>query len=399
MRRVAWFYRGHLNLRNACRYQRLMAVAKRHQVVLYSKKGCAIPDDLTAQLQGVYRSSVTGWASLDSLLFLPFTLWRFFRLNRKQPFDIVWTPPDQSLVLGFLIKAMLRRRVYWVADMWDEPRLVLSSSRLSLRYWLTQAFGLFVKQTLRRADLVISVGDTLDADFPKVLQEYYRVPRQRITVVSNGVDLGMFRPRGVAGEASGFRVLYVGNVGRAYGADVVLGAAAALTPRIPGLQVVLVGSAVNQEEQQWLMEAITAPGLRDCVDCLGPQPSDTIPGLVETADVCLYPFPHGLGLDSVMPIKVYEYLAMGRCVVASDLSGVRAIIRHEENGLLVPSEDPQALAEAIYRLYTDPLLRSRLEANARKSVGHADWSRINAIVLQRVEALVGASKQGVPSAS
>lgn len=146
------------------------------------------------------------------------------------------------------------------------------------------------------------------------------------------------------------------------------------------------------------MEAVAKLGLRDHVNYLGSQPSDAIPGLVETADVCLYPFPRGLGKDGVMPIKVYEYLAMGRCVVASDLSGVRAIIRHEENGLLVPPGDPEALAEAIYRLHQNPQLRAKLEANARRSVEYADWGRINATVLQRVEALVGASKQGGSSA-
>jgi glycosyltransferase involved in cell wall biosynthesis len=243
------------------------------------------------------------------------------------------------------------------------------------------------------------VGNTIDADFPKVLQEYYRVPRERIMVVSNGVDLEMFRPRGLPKEGNSFRVLYVGYVGRTHGANVVLEAIAALAPRIPGLQLVVVGPPVNQEERRWLMEAVAKPGLRDHVNYLGPQPSDAIPGLVEAADVCLHSFLHGLGMDSVMPIKVYEYLAMGRCVVASDLSGVRAIIRHEENGLLAPPADPQAMADAIYRIYSDPGLRAKLEANARRSIEHAGWARINDRVLQRVEVLVGAIRQGVSSGS
>ena len=63
-------------------------------------------------------------------------------------------------------------------------------------------------------------------------------------------------------------------------------------------------------------------------------------------------------------MKVFEYMAAGRPVVASDLSILREFLRHEENALLVPAGDPMAWAEAIRRLRDDAELRKHLAQNA-----------------------------------
>jgi glycosyltransferase involved in cell wall biosynthesis len=70
-------------------------------------------------------------------------------------------------------------------------------------------------------------------------------------------------------------------------------------------------------------------------------------------------------------------MAYGRAVVASDVGGLRDLVRDRETGVLVPPRDPAALRVAIDRLLADPELRARLGAAAREHVRVlCDWGRI-----------------------
>ena len=72
-----------------------------------------------------------------------------------------------------------------------------------------------------------------------------------------------------------------------------------------------------------------------------------------------------------------EAMSYGRAVVASDVGGLRDLVRHEDTGLVVPPRDPAALRAALDRLLADPELRARLGAAAREHVRTlCDWSRI-----------------------
>jgi glycosyltransferase involved in cell wall biosynthesis len=69
-----------------------------------------------------------------------------------------------------------------------------------------------------------------------------------------------------------------------------------------------------------------------------------------------------------VPRTLIEGAACGRPIVATDLPGCRAIVQHEVNGLLVPPNNPRALAQALERLALDPSLRMQMGAEGRKIV-------------------------------
>jgi glycosyltransferase involved in cell wall biosynthesis len=80
---------------------------------------------------------------------------------------------------------------------------------------------------------------------------------------------------------------------------------------------------------------------------------------------------HGSDIgEYTSPMKLFEYMAAGRVVVASDLPVLREIIRHDENGVLVAHDDPRAWAAAIRRLSKDRALGERLAAKARDEAAH-----------------------------
>jgi glycosyltransferase involved in cell wall biosynthesis len=69
-----------------------------------------------------------------------------------------------------------------------------------------------------------------------------------------------------------------------------------------------------------------------------------------------------------IPNVLVEAMAAGAPVVATNVSGIPELVENEVNGLLIEPDDPQALADALMRLYDDPELTRRLTANARTTV-------------------------------
>lgn len=91
---------------------------------------------------------------------------------------------------------------------------------------------------------------------------------------------------------------------------------------------------------------------------------EDMPAVFNSAHVVVLPSTYREGVPKVL----IEAAAAGRALVATDMPGCREIVRHGENGLLVPPRDPCALAEAISRLVVDPRLRQQLGRQGRRLV-------------------------------
>ena len=101
-------------------------------------------------------------------------------------------------------------------------------------------------------------------------------------------------------------------------------------------------------------------------------------GLLAATDVCAFvASPEVTNYRNTLSIKVPEYLAVGRVVVAPDFPGVRQVITDGWNGLLFDPTDPHHLAEQLVKIYRDRELKQRIEAVARKSVEPFDWTTIH----------------------
>jgi glycosyltransferase involved in cell wall biosynthesis len=119
---------------------------------------------------------------------------------------------------------------------------------------------------------------------------------------------------------------------------------------------------------------------------VGPAPPERLPSLYAEADVVLFPIrweePWGL-----VPL---EAMGIGRPVVATARGGAVTYLRDEENALLIPSEDPGALATAVRRLAGDEPLRARLRAGgARTASEHSASAYEQRVVDEHERAALG----------
>jgi len=114
-------------------------------------------------------------------------------------------------------------------------------------------------------------------------------------------------------------------------------------------------------------------------------PNTEVPYWIRAFDVALGPFPWTDHYAYFMsPLKLFEYMAAGVPILATDLPSIREVLRHGENAWLVPPSDPKALAEGIRHLLENPDLAECLARQARKDVRQYTWKRRAAAILQHV---------------
>ena len=205
--------------------------------------------------------------------------------------------------------------------------------------------------------------------------------RGRVHLVPNGVDPERFRPdvpAALPAAPGTFTVGFVGSMKRWHGLAVLIEAFALLHERVPASRLLLVGDG---PEQAAIRVDLARRGLADVAHLTGSASPGEIPALLTCMDVAVAPYPDARGFY-FSPLKVYEYLASGRAVVASRVGQVAAIIRHEVDGLLCPPGDAAALAAALERLHGDPALRARLGAAARaNAVANHSWDARAATII------------------
>jgi glycosyltransferase involved in cell wall biosynthesis len=211
--------------------------------------------------------------------------------------------------------------------------------------------------------------------------------RSRVHVIPNAVDPERFRPDvppAAPGPPGSFTVGFVGSMKPWHGLDVLVEAFARLHERAPDARLLLVGDGPARAAA---CAELSARGLAGVVHCTEAVASREVPGLLTSVDAAVAPYPQATGFY-FSPLKVYEYMAAGRAVVASRVGQLETVIQHEVNGLLCPPGDASALATALERLRCQPAVRARLGRAARTTVlGNHTWDAVATRVLELAAAV------------
>jgi glycosyltransferase involved in cell wall biosynthesis len=267
--------------------------------------------------------------------FDPRPIWRLARLLEQERIDILHTHLIQADILG-----------YWAGRLARTPAIV--SSKHNVRYYERQERWLrpLARWVEKRADAVVAVSSAVALE--------YRHAR-RLEVIHNGVDCKKFSPLPLPSHGP---VVCVANFTMQKGHRILLEAIARLAPEFPGLQVELAGGGPMRDDLQARASRL---GLAHRVTFLRTV-HDVRPVLARASMFALPALWEGLGL------AVLEAMAMGRPVIVTDVDGLREIVTHERDGLVVQSGDVGALAEAIARLLRDREFAQRLAEAARARV-------------------------------
>ncbi len=219
------------------------------------------------------------------------------------------------------------------------------------------------------------------------------VPPDRVTVVGNTPDLRVFQvDEDIAAEAherfSGdFVLVYIGAIDPFRGLDTIIDALAIVRDRleVPNLRLAILGRGDGRPAVE---EHARRVGVDGIVDFIGFRPLTDLPGFIREADLCVIPHHRNDHIDTTLPNKLFDAMALGRPVLATDALPLRRIIEGEECGLVYKSGDPRSAAEAILALGDEAKRTAMGERGKAAALSRYNWERDSAI-------LVDVFKQGI----
>jgi L-malate glycosyltransferase len=182
------------------------------------------------------------------------------------------------------------------------------------------------------------------------------VRRHRLRLIPNGLDLARFTPR--PPSAAIRRVVTVANLRAEKGHDTILAAVPAVLAKHPDATFTFAGDGPRRDALETLARALGVSGrVRFLGEC------DDVAPVLGASDLFVLP-----SRSEAFPNAVIEAMAAGLPVVASNVGGIPEVVRHGENGLLVPPDDHHALTEAVLGLMDRRDEAVALGAAARRDV-------------------------------
>ncbi len=306
-------------------------------------------------------SRLSYWTrTLQSMLHWPHSL--YFGLisavyTLVQPAKLVYSRDFFSCLFLYLFKPLHRKGVFYEAH--DFP---LTKLGRKLRCW-----------TVRHVDGLVVISQKLGE-----LYQSQGIPSGKILVAPDGVDLSLFSVNLQKGKArEEFKipsdkkiVCYTGHLYRWKGTHIL---AQAMKELVDECFLYVVGGTPRDIEE--FKRFISSNHIPNIV-VVGYVPPTQIPKYLAAADILVLPNTSEEAISRLYtsPLKLFEYMAARRPIVASDLPSIREIL-NEENALLVKPDDPAALANGMRKVIRDDEMSQKLAANAYRDVRLYTWER------------------------
>ena len=208
----------------------------------------------------------------------------------------------------------------------------------------------------------------------------------RVAIVTGAVDTDVFKPDPASGKEIRRKyslgdspvIGYVGTFQEWHGIDELITAARNLLHTVDDLKFLMVGPYYKETQ-----EKVASAGIADSFVFTGPIQYREVPNFMNASDLLVAPYnpkkiqsteqvrKHGLG----SPLKVFEYMAVGKPVITTDVKPISDPIKNGVTGYLVPPGDSEALAAAVLRILKDRASAERVGASGRQSViSNYSWS-------------------------
>lgn len=222
----------------------------------------------------------------------------------------------------------------------------------------------------------------ISADLKDHLRSTWNIDESKLTVLPCAADVDAFLPnhnseliRRDLGLTTELVVMWVGGFYPWHDLDLLLESFAQVLQKNSNARLVLVGDGPTRGS---IAQKVQKNGLQQSVIMTGAIAHADIPEILSIADITVVPstlVPASRG-GTGTPLKLFEYMAAGKPIIATASNQAAEVIRHGHNGLLVEAGDVHRFAEAILTLLYDPVERMRLGQNARQqAIERYSWEQ------------------------
>jgi len=284
------------------------------------------------------------------------SVWRLLRAYRRFRPDFVYERYNLFFFGGLALKWLYGVPLYL------EINAPLAEERATHGNLSLKRRAIFLEAYLwRRANHVYPVTGVLAS-----YAEKSGVRREAITVNQNGVDSAYYAtpPRRRSGRP--ITLGFVGFLRTWHGLDAIISLLSDIGDH-PDLRLVIAGEGPAMPD---LERQASALGLSDKVRFLGLVPRDRLAAVISDFDIALQP----KAVAYASPLKLFEYMALGRAIIAPDQPNIREVLTHERTALLFDPNNLVSLRLAIARLAADARLRNELGDRARRDIIERDFT-------------------------
>lgn len=285
---------------------------------------------------------------------------------------------------------LMRRRVKRMADVCHNVRPYATSGKNVGSFDRSRLLHFFYKRIYHLFDVVFVHFDRNRAEF----RDTFQVRDEKIGVIVHGneeifaelasptVDAAALRKRyGLPADAR--VVLFFGTLSRYKGTDILIAAFPEIH-RATGAHLVLAGFPFHGFDVEAHRELTRQHGIERAVTWVPEYiPTEEVAAWMKLASVAVYPY-----RDVYQSGALHVAQTFGIPIVATAAGAMQDVVEHEVSGMLVPSENPPALAEAITRILQDSELATMLGTNSlRDAQGRFAWKTIGKILVDRYQQL------------
>lgn len=312
-----------------------------HQVTLFLPKYGFSEKELPVTVIEIPLLNVPGLRSLSFNVLLLFFLIR--RWRSLQP-DIVYLRRT-SLITPLLFAAMKRARFFLEVN--DDPFVSRREEGSRIRHWarsfLSEALD---RINIRSADRCFVISGAV---IEKIKRRMPAVPPGKMIIMPSGANTDLMRPmdkedacRQIGLDGSHRYIGFAGTLLAHQGLGHLIEAASAIIKAVPAARFLIVGDGPMKKT---LQEQTRAKKLKNFFIFTGEVDYEFLPLWINAMDVCVAPYCGDAGLRS--PVKIFDYLACGKSIVASNVPGITGIFKDAPLVSLVTPDSPVSLARVI----------------------------------------------------
>jgi glycosyltransferase involved in cell wall biosynthesis len=247
---------------------------------------------------------------------------------------------------------------------------VEAMKRFGPAYFLSLASAI-QRKVAERANAIVVVSEAMR----NYLTEK-GISSKKIFVVPNAADIELFNPQTVTEDIRseyklGDKIIigFVGSMKKYHGIELIIKLAEDLIREEDNIHFLIIGPF---EDRGQFEEALKSKGVSEHFTLTGGIPFKEVPAHISAMDICVMPDSNWNG----SPIKIFEYGAMGKPVIAPRVSPVEEVIEDGKNGLLIIPGDEKDLRDKVLTLVHDHTLRKELGSKLMKHVReHHTWQK------------------------